>query len=95
MSAYGVPSDRAARRDAMDVNDFVYAATEARVPRLTLPNGEHGFPAADVCGELGYTTTHKALLDQVPKERREFLVTVTGSHRLNIPAGRERGRTCR
>uniref|UniRef100_A0AAU2A3Y7 Bro-N domain-containing protein n=1 Tax=Streptomyces sp. NBC_00093 TaxID=2975649 RepID=A0AAU2A3Y7_9ACTN len=77
------------RKDAIDINDFVYAATGARVRRLTLPDGTHWFPAADVCKELGYTTTRKALLDHVPEEHREFLETVTGSHSLSIPAGRE------
>lgn len=31
----------AAKRDAIDINDFVFAATGARVRRLTLPGGEH------------------------------------------------------
>ncbi|MEU8877461.1 BRO family protein [Streptomyces javensis] len=89
MRKHNTPPGPSARHDAMDVNDFVYAATGARVRRLTLPNGEHWFPAADVCRELGYTTTRKALLDHVPEERRESLETVTGSHSLSIPAGRE------
>ncbi|MEV0373064.1 Bro-N domain-containing protein [Streptomyces sp. NPDC050636] len=89
MREHSVPPEHPARRDAMDVNDFVYAATGARVRRVTLPNGEHWFPASDVCRELGYTTTRKALLDHVPEGRREFLETVTGSHSLTIPAGRE------
>ncbi|MEU8473846.1 BRO-N domain-containing protein [Streptomyces hygroscopicus] len=89
MRKHNTPMGPSARRDAMDVSDFVYAATGARVRRLTLPNGEHWFPAADVCRELGYTTTRKALLDHVPEERRESLETVTGSHSLSIPAGRE------
>nr|WP_055546025.1 Bro-N domain-containing protein [Streptomyces sp. NBRC 110028] len=89
MRERNMPPGRSRRRDALDVNDFVYAATGARVRRLTLPNGEHWFPAADVCRELGYTTTRKALLDHVPEERRESLETVTTSHSLEIPAGRE------
>jgi len=76
------------RKDAIDINDFVYAATGTRVRRLTMPDGAHWFPAADVCKELGYTTTRKALLDHVPEEHREFLETVTGSHSLSVPAGR-------
>ncbi|MFE0800485.1 Bro-N domain-containing protein [Streptomyces sp. NPDC058812] len=85
------PSKRrnsAERHEAIDVNDFVYAATGARVRRLTMPDGSHWFPAADVCRELGYTTTRKALLDHVPEEHRDNLETVTGSHSLSVPAGR-------
>ncbi|MFJ8147604.1 Bro-N domain-containing protein [Streptomyces sp. NPDC096048] len=85
------PSKRrnsAERHEAIDVNDFVYAATGARVRRLTMPDGSHWFPAADVCKELGYTTTRKALLDHVPEEHRDNLETVTGSHSLGVPAGR-------
>ncbi|MFI9720932.1 Bro-N domain-containing protein [Streptomyces sp. NPDC052396] len=90
MSTRQSPPDRTAgRQEAIDVGDFVYAATGARIRRITLPNGEHWFPAVDVCKELGYTTTRKALLDHVPEERREFLETVTGSHSLSVPAGRE------
>jgi prophage antirepressor-like protein len=85
------PSDQSAaqRQDAIDINDFVFAATGARVRRLTTPDGTHWFPAVDVCKELGYTTPRKALLDHVPEERRDSLETVTGSHSLSIPAGRE------
>jgi prophage antirepressor-like protein len=78
-----------ARHEAIDVSDFVYAATGARVRRLTMPGGSHWFPAVDVCKKLGYTTTRKALLDHVPEEHRDSLETVTGSHSLSIPAGRE------
>ncbi len=82
------PAPRA-QHDAIDVSDFVYAATGARVRRLTTPDGTHWFPAVDVCKELGYTTPRKALLDHVPEEHREILETVTGGHSLSIPAGRE------
>ncbi|MFF4505535.1 Bro-N domain-containing protein [Streptomyces sp. NPDC001401] len=78
-----------AQKDAIDVSDFVYAATGSRVRRLTMPDGKHWFPAVDVCKELGYTTPRKALLDHVPEKHRDFLETVTGSHCLSIPAGRE------
>ncbi|MER6627424.1 BRO family protein [Streptomyces sp. NPDC000987] len=81
--------DSAERHEAIDVSDFVYAATGARVRRLTMPDGTHWFPAVDVCKELGYTTTRKALTDHVPESHRESLETVTGSHSLSIPAGRE------
>ncbi|TGN74688.1 DNA-binding protein [Streptomyces bauhiniae] len=74
--------------EAIDISDFVYAATGDRVRRLTMPDGTHWFPAADVCKKLGYTTTRKALLDHVPEAHREFLETVTGSHSLSVPAGR-------
>jgi prophage antirepressor-like protein len=77
------------QQDAIDINDFVFAATGARVRRLTMPDGTHWFPAADVCKQLGYTTPRKALLDHVPEEHREILETVTGGHSLSIPAGRE------
>ncbi|MER6179234.1 Bro-N domain-containing protein [Streptomyces sp. NPDC001652] len=81
--------DPRTQRDAIDVSDFVYAATGVRVRRLTMPDGTHWFPAVDVCKELGYTTPRKALLDHVPEEHREILETLTGSHGLSIPAGRE------
>lgn len=75
--------------EAIDISDFVYAATGDRVRRLTMPDGTHWFPAVDVCKKLGYTTTRKALLDHVPEAHREFLETVTGSHSLSVPAGRD------
>ncbi|MEW2514967.1 Bro-N domain-containing protein [Streptomyces sp. NPDC046870] len=50
-----------AKRDAIDINDFVFAATGARVRRLTLPDGEHWFPATDLAGNLGYANTRQAL----------------------------------
>ncbi|MEU2618674.1 BRO family protein [Streptomyces sp. NPDC007157] len=75
--------------EAIDVSDFVYAATGARVRRLTMPDGKHWFPAVDVCKELGYTTPSKALADHVPETHRESLESVTGSHALSIPAGRD------
>ncbi|KRD19062.1 hypothetical protein ASE41_20170 [Streptomyces sp. Root264] len=48
------PKQSAAQQDAIDVNDFVFAATGARVRRLTTPDGTHWFPAVDVCKNLGY-----------------------------------------
>ncbi|MFF3660021.1 BRO-N domain-containing protein [Streptomyces olivochromogenes] len=48
-------------QDAIDVNDFVFAATGARVRRLTLAEGEHWFPAADVARNLGYANTRQAV----------------------------------
>ncbi|MFF0116857.1 BRO-N domain-containing protein [Streptomyces prasinus] len=85
------PSKRqssAERHEAIDVSDFVYAATGARVRRLTMPDGTHWFPAVDVCKELGHTNSRKALADHVPDEHREMLETVTGGYGLSIPAGR-------
>ncbi|WP_217163312.1 Bro-N domain-containing protein [Streptomyces sp. AC512_CC834] len=76
------------RHEAIDVSDFVYAATGARVRRLTMPDGSHWFPAVDVCKQLGYTTPRKALIDHVPEGHRDNLETVTGGHCLSIPAGR-------
>ncbi|MBW8739841.1 MAG: Bro-N domain-containing protein [Streptomyces turgidiscabies] len=89
MSEHDTTSTTAPQTDAIDINDFVYGATGARVRRLTMPDGSHWFPAADVCEQLGYTTTRKALLDHVPEAHRDFLETVTGSHSLSVPAGRE------
>ncbi|MFM9592513.1 Bro-N domain-containing protein [Streptomyces scabiei] len=83
------PDPRMRQQDALDVGDFVYAATGARVRRLTMPDGTHWFPAVDVCKELGYTTPRKALLDHVPEAHRESLETLTGGHGLSVPAGRE------
>ncbi|MET7476403.1 Bro-N domain-containing protein [Streptomyces sp. NPDC005648] len=78
-----------AQKDAIDASDFVYAATGARVRRLTMPDGAHWFPAVDVCKELGHTNSRQALADHVPDEHREILETVTGAYGLGIPAGRE------
>lgn len=86
------PSKRrnsAERHEAIDVNDFVYAATGARVRRLTMPDGSHWFPAVDVCKELGHTNSRQALSDHLPDEHREILETVSGAYGLSIPAGRE------
>ncbi|MFJ9563397.1 Bro-N domain-containing protein [Streptomyces fuscichromogenes] len=77
------------RHEAIDVSDFVYAATGARVRRLTMPDGAHWFPAVDVCNRLGHTNPQKALSDHVPEDHREILETLTGGYGLSIPAGRE------
>lgn len=76
-------------REAIDVSDFVYAATGARVRRLTMPDGAHWFPAVDVCRQLGHTNSRQALADHVPEGHREILETVTGAYGLSVPAGRE------
>ncbi|QFZ75268.1 DNA-binding protein [Streptomyces fagopyri] len=85
------PSKRpssADQHEAIDISDFVFAATGDRIRRLTMPDGNHWFPSVDVCTELGYITPRKALLDHVPEEHRDNLETVTGGHGLSIPAGR-------
>ncbi|WP_333773932.1 BRO-N domain-containing protein [Streptomyces sp. IBSBF 3136] len=82
-------SDSAARHEAIDISDFVYAATGARVRRLTMPDGTHWFPAVDVCRQLGHTNPQKALGDHVPEDHRENLETLTGGYGLSVPAGRE------
>ncbi|GGW18109.1 hypothetical protein GCM10018980_53250 [Streptomyces capoamus] len=82
-------SEPVGQHNAIDVSDFVYAATGARVRRLTMPDGSHWFPAVDVCKELGHTNPQKALSDHVPTEHRESLETLTGGYGLSIPAGRE------
>ncbi|MEV2210774.1 Bro-N domain-containing protein [Streptomyces sp. NPDC050997] len=63
-----MPPDESAeqQRDAIDVNDFVFAATGARVRRLTTPAREHWFVAADVAADLGYANTRQALIAHVP-----------------------------
>ncbi|MFF9021778.1 BRO-N domain-containing protein [Streptomyces eurythermus] len=80
--------DAEGRRQAIDISDFVYAATGARVRRLTMPDGSHWFPAVDVCKELGHSNPQKALSDHVPEDHRESLETLTGGYGLSIPAGR-------
>ncbi|WP_432057050.1 BRO-N domain-containing protein [Streptomyces sp. bgisy022] len=80
---------RPERTGAIDISDFVYAATGARVRRLTMPDGTHWFPAVDVCKELGHSNSRQALSDHVPPEHRELLETVTRTYGLSIPAGRQ------
>lgn len=85
------PSKRprsADQHEAIDISDFVFAATGDRIRRLTMPGGGHWFPAVDVCKELGHTNSRKALADHVPEEHRDNLETVTGSYGLSVPAGR-------
>ncbi|MFH9858816.1 Bro-N domain-containing protein [Streptomyces sp. NPDC017202] len=69
-----MPSTEAtAQQDAIDVNDFVFAATGARVRRLTTPDGEHWFVAADLATELGYVNTRQALDWHVARDRQTTL----------------------
>ncbi|MGV9557122.1 BRO-N domain-containing protein [Streptomyces sp. NPDC003522] len=69
-----MPSDgTTARKEAIDVDDFVFAATGARVRRLTTPDGEHWFVAADLATELGYANTRQALDWHVAQDRQTTL----------------------
>lgn len=70
MSTQNIPPTPAGKQDAIDINDFVYAATGARVRRLTLPDGTHWFPAVDVAKDLGYTNTRQAVSWHVPEDCR-------------------------
>ncbi|MFB7600091.1 Bro-N domain-containing protein [Streptomyces sp. NPDC056160] len=79
----------AQRHGAIDISDFVYAATGSRIRRLTMPDGTHWFPAVDVCKRLGHSNSRQALSDHVPDGHREILETVTGTYGLSVPAGRE------
>lgn len=82
------PADRAAaQQDAIDISDFVYAATGARVRRLTMPDGTHWSPAVDLCSHLGYANTSDAVHALVPAESRGTLETLSLNYRLQIPAG--------
>ncbi|MGC5564896.1 BRO-N domain-containing protein [Streptomyces sp. FR-108] len=79
----------APRQDAIDVNDFVFAATGERLRRLTLPDGSHWFPAVDVCKQLGYIHTGSALRTVADEANFGSAESVLGRHTLSIPAGRE------
>jgi prophage antirepressor-like protein len=63
----------APRQDAIDINDFVFAATGARVRRLTLADGTHWFPAVDVAADLGYANTRDALRHGVAQQHTTSL----------------------
>lgn len=78
------------KHDAIEISDFVYAATGARVRRLTMPDGTHWFPAVDVCRNLGYTHVGSALRNVVA-DTASFASaeSVLQKHSLTIPAGRE------
>ncbi|GHH38148.1 BRO-N domain-containing protein [Streptomyces candidus] len=58
----GSPEEVTERKpDAIEVGDFVYAATGARVRRVTLRDGTHWFPAKDVASGLGYSNPRQAI----------------------------------
>ncbi|MDX3572181.1 Bro-N domain-containing protein [Streptomyces sp. ID05-47C] len=84
------PSDETTtQRDAIDINDFVFAATGARVRRLTTPDGTHWFPAVDVCRNLGYSHVGSALRNIADMANFASVESVLLKHSLGIPAGRE------
>ncbi|WP_431780530.1 BRO-N domain-containing protein [Streptomyces chumphonensis] len=91
MSEHNTSPDRAVRHEAIDINDFVHAATGSRVRRVTLPDGTHWFPAVDVASELGYVNTRQALRWHVPKQccatLRELAQGVYGTDVLGKLAG--------
>ncbi|MFJ4690980.1 Bro-N domain-containing protein [Streptomyces sp. NPDC088766] len=86
-----MPSDRTAtrRHDAIEISDFVFAATGARVRRLTTPDGTHWFPAVDVCRNLGYSHVGSALRNIADKANFASVESVLQKHTLDVPAGRE------
>ncbi|MEU9912256.1 Bro-N domain-containing protein [Streptomyces sp. NPDC051001] len=77
------------RKDAIEISDFVFAATGARVRRLTLPDGTYWFPAVDVCRHLGYTHVGSALRNVADTANFSSVESVLQRHTLSIPAGRE------
>jgi len=77
------------KQDAIEISDFVYAATGARLRRLTMPDGTHWFPAVDVCKHLGYAHAGSALRNVADATNFASAETVLQAHCLSIPAGRE------
>lgn len=77
------------QQDAIEISDFVYAATGSRVRRLTMPDGTHWFPAVDVCKQLGYTHVGSALRNVADAINFSSAESVLRRHTLDIPAGRE------
>ncbi|WP_046920390.1 BRO-N domain-containing protein, partial [Streptomyces stelliscabiei] len=76
-----------AHRDAIDINDFVFAATGARVRRLTLPDGTYWFPAVDICRNLGFAHVGSALRNMADTANSGSAETVLSQHSLSVPAG--------
>ncbi|MEU1668616.1 Bro-N domain-containing protein [Streptomyces sparsogenes] len=91
MSTQNTPPSPAGKQDAIDINDFVFAATGTRVRRLTMPDGTHWFPAVDVAKDLGYANTRQALIWHVPEDWRvtleELAQSVYGSDSSRKIAG--------
>ncbi|ODA71286.1 hypothetical protein APS67_004454 [Streptomyces sp. AVP053U2] len=86
------PSKRqnpAEQYEAIDVSDFVYAATGARVRRLTMPDGSHWFPAVDVCKELGHPNSRRWTSarnwDTPTPGRRSLITSPTSTERFSRP----------
>ncbi|KKD05097.1 Bro-N domain-containing protein [Streptomyces sp. WM6386] len=77
------------RKDAIEISDFVFAATGARVRRLTLPDGTYWFPAVDVCRHLGYKHIGSTLRNVADTANFSSAESVLQRHALDIPAGRE------
>ena len=77
------------QQDAIEISDFVYAATGARVRRLTMPDGTYWFPAVDVCKHLGYAHVGSALRNVADASNFDSAESVLQRHSLDIPAGRE------
>ncbi|MFF0385077.1 Bro-N domain-containing protein [Streptomyces sp. NPDC004286] len=78
---------RLPERGAIEISDFVYAATGARLRRLTTPDGEHWFPAVDVCKHLGYAHTGSTLRNLVDPAFQSPTGSVLLRHTSSIPAG--------
>ncbi|WMX46009.1 Bro-N domain-containing protein [Streptomyces roseicoloratus] len=72
--------------DAIDIDDFVYAATGVRLRRLTLPDGTHWFPAVDAARSLGFAGAAQALRthvgDGLHATLAELPLDTTGRRRL-------------
>ncbi|MFD9433933.1 Bro-N domain-containing protein [Streptomyces sp. NPDC060002] len=83
------PNESAAQQDAIDISDFVYASTGARVRRLTTPDGTHWFPAVDVCRNLGYAHVGSTLRNIADAANFDSVESVLQKHTLSIPAGRK------
>ncbi|WP_059009999.1 BRO-N domain-containing protein [Streptomyces specialis] len=81
------PGGRAPREGAIDIDDFVHAATGTRVRRLTMPDGTHWFPAADVLRALGYANPDRTFREQVPAEARTSLAALTERYGVAVPPG--------
>lgn len=88
MSTQNTPPTPAGKQDAIDINDFVYGATGARVRRLTMPDGTHWFPAVDVAKDLGYANTRQAITWHIPEgcvsleDLARSVYGLDGSHKI-------------
>jgi prophage antirepressor-like protein len=78
---------RLPERGAIEISDFVYATTGVRLRRLTTPDGEHWFPAVDVCKHLGYAHTGSTLRNLVDPTFQSPTGSVLQRHTSSIPAG--------